>query len=332
MSRLTVTAVITSHDRAAFLPEAVASALTAGADEVLVVRNFSETIPGLEGRYRDLPCPERETGIKHAVGVEGARGDLVAFLDDDDTWVPEKLDRVRARFSGDPSLVYYCHGQTAIDAEGRPVDARHPEFRTREPAAFPGWDRTQMDDLFDRIWPGNNSSTVVRRSWALGWTPLLRSAGWAADRVWITAALLDRRGIGMDPARLTRLRLHDLNMSHARVRSPAEFRERHGTASHRFARACTELARTAAEKEGPASPIAHHFSERAAAFQFFADLEDGTHPRRSALRELREGPGRRDRGAGLSALVTLISPALARRLLFQRSRRRWRIRTIGAGP
>ncbi len=332
MSRPTVTAVITSQDRAAFLPEAVTSALTAGADEVLVVRNFSEPIPGVEGRYRDLPCPERETGNKHAVGVEGARGDLIAFLDDDDMWVPEKLDRVRTRFGDDPNLVYYCHGQTAVDVEGRPVDARHPEFRTREPAAFLGWDPAKIDDLFDRIWPGNNSSTVVRRSWALRWTPLLRSAGWAADRVWITAALLDRGGIAMDPARLTRLRLHDLNMSHARVRSPSEFRERHGTASARFARACTELARVAAEKEGPASPIARHFSERGAAFQFFADLENGTHPRRSAIRELREGPGRRDRGAGLSALVALISPALARRLLFQRSQKRWRLGTIGTGP
>jgi hypothetical protein len=322
---VTVSAVVTAQDRREFLREAVASALASGADEVLVVRNFSGGLEGLEGRYVDVECRAEETGVKEAAGVESAHGDVVAFLDDDDTWEPTKVPHVRELFGNDPALVYYCHDQAPVDRGGRPVEARHPEWARKDPRRFATWDGRDLWVLFDEIWPGNNSSTVVRRDWALGWTAALREAGWAADRFWFTAALLDRRSTRLEDAPLTHLRLHDLNMSQTRGASPEDFRVRHATSSARFARSSRTLARIASERGGPDSPIASHFSRTAAALGFFADLENGHHPRSSALAVLRHGPGGRDRAVTASALTAVVSPSLARRLLYLSSLRRWRL-------
>jgi len=320
----TVTAVVTAHDRPRFLPEAVTSALASGADEVLVVRNFSGPILGVEGRYRDLPCSEAETGVKEAVGLENARGDVVAFLDDDDLWDPAKVPRVRELFGSDPGLAYYCHDQAPVDASDHPVTSGHREWALKDPSRFASWDGRDFRVLFQQIWPGNNSSTVVRRDWGLGWAPALREAGWAADRFWIAAALIDRRVIRLEATPLTRLRLHELNMSQTRGASPQEFRVRHATSSARFARSCRTVARIASERMGPDSPLARHFRQSAEAFGFFADLENDQHPRSSALAALRRGPGWSDRAMLGSALVTVLSPSVARRLLYRSSLRRWR--------
>ena len=323
MSEPPVTAVVSGHDRRAYLAEAVASALASGANEVVVVRNFSGPLEGLEGRYRDLECFDAETGVKQAIGAEAAAGDLVAFLDDDDLWDPAKVPHLREVFGADPGLVYYCHGQVVVDSRGCPAVAQHPEFAERDPGLFPQWDSNDIEGLFGRIWPGNNSSTVVRREWALRWTPALREAGWGADRFWMTSALLDRAGVRLEATPLTKLRLHEQNMSQPRSGSPTEFRSRHATSSARFARSCRVLARIARERGPAAAALARYFGEKAEGFAFFADLESGTHPRASAISAIRRGPGWGDRAVTGSALIALVSPALARRLLYLSSRRRW---------
>ncbi len=325
MSGPTVSAVVTAHDRRAFLAEAVASALAAGSDEVVVVRNFSGPIAGAEGRYRDVPCPAEETGAKEAAGVEAATGEVVAFLDDDDLWDPTKVARVRELFGADPTLAYYCHDQAPVDRAGAPVEARHQEWARTDPGRFASWDGRNVRALFREIWPGNNSSTVVRRSWALGWTGALREAGWAADRFWVTAALLDRKPMRLEATPFTRLRLHDENMSQTRGATPQEFRRRHATQSARFARSFRTLARLAAERAGATSPLARHFAKSAAGFAFFADLENGVRPRSAALVALRRGPGWEDPAVPETALAAIVSPGLARRLLFRSNLRRWQL-------
>ncbi|HLM90760.1 MAG TPA: glycosyltransferase family 2 protein [Thermoplasmata archaeon] len=324
MNAPTVTAVITAHDRVAFLPYAVRSALDGGADQVVVVRNFTGPIEGCAGRYLDVLCPIPDTAEKQCRGLEAARCEVVSFLDDDDVWTPEKLSRVRTLFGGDPTLLYYDHAQRPIDAEGRPILASHPELAATHPERFDQWDGRDFGELVKTIWPGNSSSTSVRRAWAVDWITAAREAGWSADLFWLVAALLSgRAGVRITPEPLTLLRLHDRNMSHARGATPEEFRTRHRIASERFARANGTLARIATERVGPASPMTQYLTRAAEGFRFFAALEAGDRARSAALRALRAGAGKGDRGVRLAAGMALVSPALARRLLFRSSLRRW---------
>lgn len=314
---------MTAHDRRAYLPAAVRSALDAGADEVVVVRNFDGPIDGCEGRFRDVRCDAPETNEKEARGVEAATGEIVGFLDDDDLWEPGKGAAMRSAFAGDPDLVYLCHPQVPIAADGRSTVARHRELAEKHPDRFATWDGRDFPLLVTSIWPGNNSSTVVRRAWASEWLPRFRDAGWAADLFWLVAAVESGRPFRIAVEALTRLRLHDANMSQTRGASRSEFRQRHGVSSERFARATRVLTEIALERAGPESSVTRYLSDKAAAFRFFAALEEGSGARRAARIARHEGALRGDPAVRRVALVARFSPALARWLLYRASRRRW---------
>ena len=320
-----VSTVITAHDRREYLGEAVRSAIDAGADEIVVVRNFSEPIDAPEGSYLDVLCTASETGVKQATGVARASGEVVAFLDDDDLWEPDKVRWLRDRFSAEPSLVYLNHTQRPIDASGALVGSRHPEWARRTPSKLDLWDRRDPGALFDEIWPGNSSSTVVRRSWAIDRLDDLREVGWSADTFWLVAALLGGGTWAIVDRPLTRLRLHGQNMSQGRDASAEEFRRRHARMCGRFGRSYAAMAGIATRGAGPDTPLARYLAQKSAGFRFLSDLEEGTGGRRAAMRALVDGRGWGDRAVLGTALVAIASPSGARRLLYWSGRRRWRI-------
>jgi glycosyltransferase involved in cell wall biosynthesis len=99
-----VSVVIPTHDRPDFVRNAVRSVLEqdySGAVEALVVFDDSEPIeiappPGANGaRSVSTLVNTRKRGAFGArnTGLLAAKGDLVAFLDDDDEWLPGKLAR-----------------------------------------------------------------------------------------------------------------------------------------------------------------------------------------------------------------------------------------------
>jgi glycosyltransferase involved in cell wall biosynthesis len=136
-----VTAAITTYDRAELVVEAVESALAQsyGDVEVLVVDNGSK-----DGTANALaPYRERIRYVyQENAGRAGARnraiqeahGDYVAFLDADDVWLPDKLER-QVPVLDARSGVALVHGHVeAIDAFGRPLPrstARHRRLFAR---------------------------------------------------------------------------------------------------------------------------------------------------------------------------------------------------------
>ncbi|MFZ5811536.1 MAG: glycosyltransferase family 2 protein [Thermodesulfobacteriota bacterium] len=97
----TVSTIIPTYNRAGMVGEAVASVLsqTFADFELLVVDDGStDDTAGELSRFRDPRLTVRRTpnrGVSAArnLGIAMARGRLVAFLDSDDLWLPEKLAR-----------------------------------------------------------------------------------------------------------------------------------------------------------------------------------------------------------------------------------------------
>lgn len=101
MTRPLLSAVIPTRNRAHLVCEAIESALRQrdGEVEVIVVDDAStdDTANVLArsfgSRIHLLRLPQRRgAGAARNAGVRLARGELVAFLDDDDLWLPGKLD------------------------------------------------------------------------------------------------------------------------------------------------------------------------------------------------------------------------------------------------
>lgn len=96
-----VSGIITTYDRPDFLREAITSALHQSFPlfEVIIVDDCSPKEPvdiieafGHLTRYLRLPRNRGANAARNA-GIHAARGDVIAFLDDDDEWHPSKLAR-----------------------------------------------------------------------------------------------------------------------------------------------------------------------------------------------------------------------------------------------
>lgn len=120
--------VIPNHNYAKYVPVAIESVLaqTYEPTEVIVVDNGStdDSLAVLE-RYADrcTIVTQRDLGQSGARnrGILESRGDLIAFLDADDAWRPDKLARQVPLFISDPELgLAYCSLELA-DEDLRPT-------------------------------------------------------------------------------------------------------------------------------------------------------------------------------------------------------------------
>lgn len=117
-ANLTVSVVMPTHDRADLLRRALDSVFlqTYPPMEIIVVDDASEdsrAYAGVEAldpriRYVRNKRPLGPSGARNA-GIYLASGELVAFLDDDDEWLPEKLEKQVREFLHDPEVgAVYC--------------------------------------------------------------------------------------------------------------------------------------------------------------------------------------------------------------------------------
>jgi glycosyltransferase involved in cell wall biosynthesis len=130
-SRPTVSVVIPTYNQARFLAEAVESALGQSEPplQVIIVDDGStDDTPAVLEALGDavLTIRKANAGVAAArnSGARAARGDLLAFLDSDDRWMPTKLERQVDRFVADPRIGLAHCGLRHIDAAGNPIDER----------------------------------------------------------------------------------------------------------------------------------------------------------------------------------------------------------------
>jgi hypothetical protein len=133
-----VSVVVPTRNRATMLRRAIASvvAQTFADFELIVVDDAStdDTVSQLaadpDPRLRVLcsPCAGGAPRARNR-GVAAARGRFVAFLDDDDEWLPQKLERQLAVFARGPERLGLVHGGSAVisSATGRVVHTVLPE-------------------------------------------------------------------------------------------------------------------------------------------------------------------------------------------------------------
>lgn len=142
MSGPLVSVVIATNRAGGFLSEALDSvrSQTYANVEVIVVDDGSPD-PGAVARIVEAHPQARlvrqdASGVSIArnVGVAGSSGELVAFIDDDDRWHPERLARHVAAHAAQPGAVAsYCGIQT-IDVRGERVLAPADQIAIDGPA------------------------------------------------------------------------------------------------------------------------------------------------------------------------------------------------------
>ncbi len=138
-----VSVVIPTRNRSRLLAEAVRSIQAVdGPDldlEVVVVDNGStddteQVAKALGTRY--LRATKPGAAATRNVGIEAATGDYIAFLDDDDVWLPGHLRPQLALLDARPDLAA-CVGQIVpVDEAERPLAAPYPPSLPADGDAF----------------------------------------------------------------------------------------------------------------------------------------------------------------------------------------------------
>jgi glycosyltransferase involved in cell wall biosynthesis len=112
MDNSAITVAIPTYNRADLLPRALDSALAALApgDAVLVVDdgstdNTAEVVARYGAPVRYLPVPHGGLAAARNAGIANATTPLVAFLDSDDEFMPDKLQLQRAALARHPDAV-----------------------------------------------------------------------------------------------------------------------------------------------------------------------------------------------------------------------------------
>jgi glycosyltransferase involved in cell wall biosynthesis len=216
--------IVTAHDRRRYLKEAVESLLRQTISrtrfEVLVVKNFEDAeIDGF------LQARKVEHWVTSAVPLAAkileafgrSRGRVVAFLEDDDLYLPQRLATVEEAFLRDPELGFFRNGFDVIDEEGRPFTGWLPDaLRTSRDAAPDLSVRdAEKDPQYRRLvdcFPDFNTSTMaIRRDLFESVVPILRRGEWGVDRFLFYAALAGSGSLRLDHRRLTLYRVHPEN-------------------------------------------------------------------------------------------------------------------------
>ena len=155
-----VSIVVPTHDRPAFLAEALASVMAqsvsdweclvaddrSGPETARVLGNLAAREPRIARVAVRAGTPAR---ARNAV-LGRCRGEFVAFLDDDDAWLPHKLAAQLEVFASDPEAVLVC--------------GRIEEFGARQ-ARWPAGEVPERIS-FERLLAGNlvaTSAAMVRR-------------------------------------------------------------------------------------------------------------------------------------------------------------------------
>jgi glycosyltransferase involved in cell wall biosynthesis len=158
-----VSVIIPTYNRATSLVSAVNSVLSQTFQdfEIIIVDDASkddteEVVRGIADRrikYLRHETNKREAGARNT-GVTSASGEYIAFLDDDDEWLPDKLKLQVELLDGSSSVVGAVYsGSFRIDSEsGRTLDQYIP---TKTGNIF--------KDLSFRNWVGTPSTVLLRR-------------------------------------------------------------------------------------------------------------------------------------------------------------------------
>lgn len=202
-----VSVIVTTCNRAHYLAAALASvrAQTYRACELIVVDDGSTDAtaellrPLVDTGVRCLRQANRGVAAARNLGAAMARGELLAFLDDDDLWLPDKLARQTAVLAREPeTAVVYGHAEQFVCAT---LDAE---------------ERARLAHLDGRIVPAPIAPAMLlrRRAW-LQVGPFDEALSVGVEMAWYARLCdLGLRQVMLD-AVLYRRRLHRSNLNSA---------------------------------------------------------------------------------------------------------------------
>ncbi|MGC9113444.1 glycosyltransferase family A protein, partial [Acidilobus sp.] len=216
-----------------YLPYALRSlesqSLSKDRFEVIVVKNFedptSDEIIRRNG-WKNIVTDVVPLGGKIAIGLEEVRGEVVTFLEDDDMYREDRLEKVYTTFKSIPDVVYFYNSQKFIDERGNILynqqepSAAEKLYLVKSKALLKVDQRLGLC-LFEEpslikvigLHDFNNSSMAIRKALLENYKESLRSLKIALDGFIASVANNSEGLLAIYTGQLTYYRLHQNNTS-----------------------------------------------------------------------------------------------------------------------
>jgi len=198
---LRVSVIVPTHDRPDMLAKALDSVFgqTCLPEEVVVINDassesYSKVVKklkppsGLDLIYHRLESPLGGSGARN-YGAKLARGDMLMFLDDDDTWLPNKVENQLHILEKRPEVGLVYSGRKVVDENGNHLYTVVPQLE--------GWIHK---DLLKSNHIGITSAVAVRKEifWKAGGFDLMLPARQDYD-LWIRITALTAVAVDPEP-------------------------------------------------------------------------------------------------------------------------------------
>lgn len=143
MKNMSVSVVLASYNGARYIHEQVESILSniSSDDELIVTDDGStdstvEYVEEYKRKHKNIKLiqgPRRGVVANFENGIKHSAGDLIFLSDQDDVWLPGKVDRVKSLFSKDLELTCVLHDVTVVDGNLNVINNSFFELRGSRP-------------------------------------------------------------------------------------------------------------------------------------------------------------------------------------------------------
>jgi glycosyltransferase involved in cell wall biosynthesis len=219
-SKPLATVVIPAYNAEAFVHRTLASALNQSYTslEVILVddgstdatRQIAKAVARTDNRLRTISVPNGGVANARNIGIQEARGELVAFLDADDLWHPTKIERQVAALTEGTDH----QDAAAVYAFSRKIDVEDRLSEDMNAVALQGYAFARH--LFAKP-VGNGSSMVVRKEAARavgGYDPAWVAQGiGGCEDLDFELKIVSRHPVAVVPQYLIGYRMYEGNMS-----------------------------------------------------------------------------------------------------------------------
>lgn len=211
-----ISVIVVAHDRHEYVMEALNSVLnqTIGPMEyeVIVVKNFRDEVIDdfIENKgFRHILTNENPVGSKLYQGIKVAKGEIVCILEDDDAYLPDRLEHIKSIFSNNQSVYYYHNAELIMLRDGtklnkgiyKPLPAPIIYSKSDEILA-------SIRNIISSNGAGNPSCIAFRRITMDGKLEHLKHIERSPDTFLFYASLYHDKSIYLDNLALTYLRQH----------------------------------------------------------------------------------------------------------------------------
>lgn len=211
-----ISVIIIAHNRTEFVEEAILSVLHQRYDkekyEIVLVKDFfKDSVDKLcdSSGIIKFECSSKSIGAMMAAGIKNSKGRVIAFLDDDDTFSPDKLSVLETVFVSDRNVAYYHNSHNLMNDKG--IFTGRPLYRTLKSKLCIEHINLNLSALLGLFKFGpdfNSSSIAISREIADSCIDLLGELEIMPDSYFFYKSLSTNGKIILDDRILTNYRVH----------------------------------------------------------------------------------------------------------------------------